>query len=521
MKFETHLHYSSEQSSPWHEALPVFTGMIILSCLYASSLYSYLLFHSLVEIFCVIIIFVIFVLAWNSRHVQDNHYLLYLGIASLFTGIIELLHAFAFKGLGIFPGHDANLPTQLWIAFRYLFSLSLFIAPFFLSRKLNVAWTVIVYCVITSLLLISIFLNVFPDCFVEGRGLTTFKIISEYIITLIFLASLGLMLRKRSAFDRDVLRLMIFSALSAVFAELSFTKYVSVYGFANLAGHLFLLVSVYCIYRAIVVTGIVKPSSLLFRNLKLSEEALKQRTAELESVNRELESFIYSISHDLRAPLRAISGFSIILASKSFERLDPKEKDYLNRICDGTARMSRLIDDLLDLSRISQTEIKRKEVDLSNMASTIFAGLHDAESGRNVAINIQSGMMAQADPSMMEVALSNLLGNAWKFTSKTEKALIEFGTVDAHHPINSPPESGGEQSRQDKTVYYVRDNGAGFDPAFKDKMFLPFHRLHAHDQFEGTGIGLSIVERIIRRHGGKVWAEGAEGHGASIYFTLG
>jgi signal transduction histidine kinase len=183
--------------------------------------------------------------------------------------------------------------------------------------------------------------------------------------------------------------------------------------------------------------------------------------------------------------------------------------------------MSQLIDDLLDLSRISQTQLERGELDISSLASAIVSRLRESEPARQIDINIRDRMFARADSRMMELALSNLLGNAWKFTSKTEKALIEFGTLDAHHPINSSPESGGEQSSQDKTVYYVRDNGAGFDPAFKGKMFLPFHRLHAHDQFEGTGIGLAIVDRIIRRHGGKVWAEGAEGQGATIYFTLG
>jgi light-regulated signal transduction histidine kinase (bacteriophytochrome) len=249
---------------------------------------------------------------------------------------------------------------------------------------------------------------------------------------------------------------------------------------------------------------------------KLAEEVLQRHTTELEIVNKELESFIYSVSHDLRAPLRAISGFSSILAANAADRLNEKEKDYVERICGGTARMSQLIDDLLDLSRISQTEMQCERADLGKMAATVIAGLRDADPVRNVAVNTQAGLIAEADPRMIELAVSNLLENAWKFTSKKEKALIEFGTV--NHPSYSPPESGGEQGR---TVYFIRDNGAGFDPAYKDKMFLPFHRLHTRDEFEGTGIGLAIVNRIVHRHGGKLWAEGQVGKGATIYFTLG
>jgi PAS domain S-box-containing protein len=251
------------------------------------------------------------------------------------------------------------------------------------------------------------------------------------------------------------------------------------------------------------VAGIVVFSEDITERIQ-AEEVINRSNAELSHLNRELESFIYSVSHDLRAPLRAISGFASIISASSRDRLNEKEKNYMVRILDGTARMSQLIDDLLDLSRISQSEIDRKKIDLSNMILTIIARLREAEAGRHAEINIQTGVIAQADPRVMEVALSNLLGNAWKFTSKTETPVIEFGTTE----------------QEGKTVYFIRDNGAGFDPTYKEKMFLPFHRLHTRDQFEGTGIGLAIVERIIHRHGGKIWADGEPGKGATIYFTL-
>ncbi len=266
---------SSDTRARSDYALPILTGGVVLFGLYLSSLYNYLLFHTLVESFSIIVGFVIFVLAWNTRPVQENHYLLILGLASLFTGILEMAHTLAYKGLGVFPAQDANLATQLWLAFRYLFSLTFLIAPIFITRVLSVEKTVAVYAVVTSLLLWTIFTGIFPDCFVEGGGLTPFKIVSEYVIIVIFFAALVLLLRKRTALDRDVLRPMVLAILSSIASELFFTRYAGVFDFSNLVGHFFLLLSVYFIYRAIVVTSIVKPSSLLFRNLKVSEEALK------------------------------------------------------------------------------------------------------------------------------------------------------------------------------------------------------------------------------------------------------
>ena len=231
---------------------------------------------------------------------------------------------------------------------------------------------------------------------------------------------------------------------------------------------------------------------------------LTARNEELEFSNKELESFIYSVSHDLRGPLRHISGFADLLMEDMAGKLDEKGKRYLSRVCDGSERMSRLIDDLLNLSRISRQEIERNEVNVSTMAASVIAVLREAHPGRSVEVDIREGLTAFADRGLTEIVIANLIGNAWKFTSKTEHARIELGTVE----------------KDGKIIYYVRDNGAGFDQGYAGKMFWPFHRLHSDSAFEGTGIGLAIVERIIRSHGGRVWAEGTEGKGATIYFSL-
>ncbi len=265
--------------------------------------------------------------------------------------------------------------------------------------------------------------------------------------------------------------------------------------------------------------------------LKLSED-MAVRNLELESVNKELESFIYSVSHDLRAPIRTMSGFAKILNEDYPGKLDAKGQDYLNRILNGSEKATQLINDLLHLSKISRQEPDRIEVNLSKKASKVVEQLREMDRGRNVEVVVQEGLTASVDPRLIEIALSNLLENAWKFTSKTEHARIEFGKLDCGLPpigtfegrlladCGIKSETTNPKSEIEKTVYYVKDNGAGFDMTHADKMFWPFHRLHGEKEFEGTGIGLTIVERIIHRHGGKVWAEGEIGRGATVFFTL-
>ena len=255
--------------------LPAYLFVLAALGLYASSFYSFILFHSLVEVICAVVLLTIFVLAWNTRKLLDNHYILFLGISFLSSASFELVHLFAYKGFGVFPEYDSNLPTELWIAFRYMFSTSLLIAPFFITRRLNAVVALTVYVIITALLFEAIFSGVFPDCFIEGKGLTPFKIYSEFIIIFMLLAALVLLLRKRAHFDPRVLKMLVFSIVSAIAADASFTHYISAYGQANLVGHFFLFLSAALIYRAIVVTGVNEPMAIIFRNLEQSEERLR------------------------------------------------------------------------------------------------------------------------------------------------------------------------------------------------------------------------------------------------------
>ena len=258
--------------------------LVILAGLYLISLYNYLLFHSLAEIFSIVVACAVFMIAFNARRTLDNHCFLLIGIASLSVAALDLVHTLAYKGMGVFPRYDANLPTQLWIAARYVQSVSLLIAPLFCARKLRATLTLMSYVVVTFLLLTAIFFGIFPDCFVEGVGLTPFKKVSEYVISLILLVSIALLIRQRTAFDSRVLRQLVLAIVATVGAELAFTFYVSVYGLSNLIGHLFKIVSFYLLYRAIVQTGINQPHDLLFRRLKLSQEELAKHREHLEEL---------------------------------------------------------------------------------------------------------------------------------------------------------------------------------------------------------------------------------------------
>lgn len=234
------------------------------------------------------------------------------------------------------------------------------------------------------------------------------------------------------------------------------------------------------------------------------EQRVAERTAQLKAINQELEAFAYSVSHDLRAPLRAIDGFSQALLEDYEARLDAEGRDFLLRVRAASQRMAQLIDDLLKLSRLSRGELHGERVDLSSLACDIVGDLRLRQPERQVDVTIAPQLIVYGDARLLRIALENLLGNAWKFTSKTAVARIELGVME----------------QEGQPVYFVRDNGAGFEMAYVDKLFVAFQRLHQNTEFEGTGIGLATVQRIIHRHGGRIWAESVVGQGATFYFTL-
>ncbi len=232
---------------------------------------------------------------------------------------------------------------------------------------------------------------------------------------------------------------------------------------------------------------------------------LRRRADQLEQANRELDSFAHSVAHDLRAPLQAMGGFSAVLLEDYGDILDEAGRDYARRIHAASEKMATLIDDLLQFARISGAQLHPQAVDLSAEFAAVAGELRAREPGRRVRFTIAGGVRVRADRALVRILLRNLLDNAWKFTARRDDATIEFGTI-----------PGGDAG----VCCYLRDNGAGFDPAYLGKLFQPFQRLHPATEFPGTGIGLAIVQRIIERHGARAWAEGAVGGGATFYFTM-
>jgi signal transduction histidine kinase len=267
--------------------------------------------------------------------------------------------------------------------------------------------------------------------------------------------------------------------------------------------------------KVAVFVELAKKNELLRRQaelLRASEQEARELAEEqaelvrdLEHKNRELESFSYAVSHDLRAPLRRIESFSRAIQDSHGDRLDEASRHYLDRVREASRQMSQLIDDVLYLARVTRAEMREQEVDLSGLVTLLLDRMREAEPDRAVESKVRPGVTVPADGQLLRIAVENLLQNAWKFTSRTPLARIEFGMTNV----------AGEPT------YFVRDNGAGFDMAYVDRLFGPFQRLHLQSEFPGTGIGLATVQRIIHRHGGRVWAEGMPGQGATFHFTLG
>ncbi len=246
-------------------------------------------------------------------------------------------------------------------------------------------------------------------------------------------------------------------------------------------------------------------TAYLISKVRLEMDLSKQRSIALEAVNQELESFGYSVSHDLRSPLVWIGGYCHSILKHQGDRLDERYRTYLTEACKGLQRTEQLIEALLGLSRMAQDKLTCESVDLSDIARSVAENLILSEPGRQVTFQISDGVACCGDPNLLRIVLDNLLGNAWKYASEREHMIIEFGKL-----------SGGEH-----VTYFVRDNGAGFDMSIAENLFVPFQRLHDSDRFKGHGIGLATVKRVIDRHNGEIWAESSEGNGATFYFRLG
>ncbi len=336
--------------------LAVLVILGLLAGLYLTSLYSYVLFHTLAELVGVAIAFGIFLFAWNSRHLIKNNYLLFLGIAYVFVSVLAIVHTLSYQGMGIFLTFSADPPTQLWIASRYMLGLSYLLAPLFLGRRINPFLVLAIYVAVTALLLLSIlYWHIFPVCYVEGVGITAFKKVSEFIISGILVAAAALLWRRRDFFEQPVFRLLIFSIILTIVAELSFTQYVSVYGPANLTGHLFSVLAFYLAYQAIIVTGFRHPVELLFHDLMASE-------AKYRNIFDNASEGIFQATPAGRL-LSVNPSFARMLGFDSAEELVAEVSDVGAQLYANPADRERLKATLEKENRVSGFEVEMKRRD--------------------------------------------------------------------------------------------------------------------------------------------------------------
>ncbi|HUI68129.1 MAG TPA: MASE3 domain-containing protein [Nitrospirota bacterium] len=630
------------------------SGAAVLVSLTIISLHSAVLMHTLVEMFSIIVACSIFMIAWNTRRHLSNNYILFIGISFLFVSVFDLLHTVAYQGQNTIPGIDDNLATQLWITARFMGSISLLIAPLLMDSRLRPRLVFGAYAAVTVVLLAMIFYwKVFPGCVSEGGRLTEFKIVSEYFIVSLFAAALVLLLWKQREFDKRVLRLLIGSILLRIGSELMLTSHIGAEDLPSKVGHFIKIAAFYLFYKALVESALVKPYDMLFRNLKKSEEALReerdrvqhyldvaktilvviaadqrvslinkkgceileydeqeiigknwfdtfvparmradvkatfnklmtreiepaehfenpvvsrsgeerliawhnavlenddgeiiatlssgediterkraeekliQKTAELERSNAELEQFASVVSHDLKEPLVSLGGFAEILREKYEDKLDAKAKTLISRIISGSIRMESLIKDLLAYAKVNSAVNPFRPVSCNTALAIALSNLGSAIRDSAAVITSDDLPSVAGEETQLIQLFQNLIGNAIKYRKdrppQIHVSALSLGDTDINsrdtisHSILLAPHS------RSGWLISVSDNGIGIDPAYSERIFEIFYRLHQGDQYPGTGIGLAVCRKIVERHGGRIWVESEPGRGATFFFTL-
>ena len=455
------------------------------------------------------------VLLFGQYRFLRSRALLVLASGYLFTAFMTVAHGLSFPGLFTPTGLlGAGLQTTAWLYMFWHGGFPLFVIAYALLGDLNakppdrpsghvhitvlsaVAVILVTVCVLT--LLVTIGHDAFPAIIINNRYTPAMIAVVSSVWVLSLLALIVLWRRR----PHSLLDLWLMVVMCAWLFDIALSAVLNGgrYDLGFYAGRIYGLLA-----ASFVLMVLLLENSRLYARLVELHASEHLKKIELAAVNKELEAFSYSVSHDLRAPLRSIDGFSRIVLDNCADKLDAQNVGYLQRARAASQRLGLLIDDMLELSRVARAELKYGRVDLSALVRLVADELRGAQPERSVTITIAPDVAAQGDARLLRVMLENLLSNALKFTGKSDHPQIEFGVMRG---------DTGER------VYFVRDNGAGFDMNYADKLFGAFQRLHNADDFPGSGVGLASVQRIVRRHGGRVWAQGAVGHGATFYFML-
>ncbi|MDP2854434.1 MAG: MASE3 domain-containing protein [Smithellaceae bacterium] len=509
-------------------------GLGVFIFLLVSSFYNYLLFHGFVELSSVAIAFTIFALTWNARKYIKSEYLLLIGIGYLFIGVLDIFHTLGYQGMGVFKDYDFYA-NQLWIAARYVESLTFLLAFslfFHKKEKVRSLWIFLAYFLVTVLLLISIFFwKVFPVCFIAGEGQTTFKIFSEYIISLLFILTLIFISRQREQIDNILFPLLFWSVILKIIAETFFTFYVSNYGLSNLVGHFAKIASYYLIYRALVVTVIKNPYETIFRQLTENRRALEVAKAAAEKANQTKSDFLASMSHELRTPLNAIIGFSQVLQDRYFGELNKKQESYVSDILDSGRYLLNLINDILDLSKVEagKMELQPSKVQIKDLLEGSLIMIKEKVLVHNIRLTVDVSkeiekLVITADEQKLKQIIFNLLANAAKFTPDGGSITVQARKIDDFgFRVSELERTQTEGLNQSAIEISVGDTGIGIPRKEQESIFEAFHQVKGgmQDKTPGTGLGLPITKGFVELHGGRIWVESeGEGKGSRFVFVI-
>jgi signal transduction histidine kinase len=493
----------------------IIIGILVLIGLAFTTLYSYDLFHSIAETFSIVIACGVFMLVWNSRRFFENNYFLVFGIGFIFIASLDFFHMISYKGMGVFHGINSDLPTQLWVAARYLEAAVLLVAPFFIRRKVKVPYLTVILAIITILIFLSIFYwHIFPHAFLDVSGLTQFKIISEYIISGMLVLAGYLLYRNRKEFDQNVLNFLLWSIGLSVLSEIFFTSYANVFGWTNMVGHLIRIVSFGLLYEAIIVKTVTNPFRILFRGLKESEIALRKEIdvrkkveSELIEVNKQKDDFLFQTIHDLRAPTNVIQ---MILDIYHQRESGPQNREFdkdVKLIERANSQMSGLIEDLFMIASGEKTEIvfNKEKLDIEHSVKEALDQLKPLIKDKNILIEHETPIKkleVVADRDRLHEVLINIVDNAVKYNRTGGKIKI------------------GYEDNDGRVRTVIHDSGIGVASEDLPNIFKPYFRSSFVKDIGGTGLGLYIVKKLVEKMDGQIEAHSEKGQGTSIAITL-
>ncbi len=485
-----------------------FSSLIVIILLFFISRLNFLLFHTLAEVFSIVIIFAVFMFTWNTRKYMRNNYLLFIGIAFIFFGFIDILHTFTYKGINILflpEKNITNYPTQLWIAARYMQSISLLIAPFFLNRKINISYVILAFHLIVIAVVLSIFYwHNFPDCYLDGIGLTPFKKVSEYIISFILIGSIFTLWKHKDKFEHDLMRLITLSILATIFSELAFTFYIGVFDFSNMIGHLLKIVAFFLIYKAIIVAGLQQPVEVLFHDLNLSrkkllehkdklEAEIKKAVTEVEERNKmlilqsrhaQLGEMIAAITHQWKQPLNQISVLSTAMIDAwNYNALD---QEFLERSINNISSVVNDMNDILnDFRNFYAPQISDVDFELADVIKPLQAlvGRRLEKYNIELKLDIKSGLILNGKINEIIQVFLILINNAVDAISESG---VKIGKIFVTSNID-----------ENNITVTVRDNAGGIDLNIIDNLFQPYFTTKGD---KGTGMGLFLARTIIEKH---------------------